>query len=157
MLPTTSGGKPAKKEELSKDMPISGLYRKWKSWNERNRAKAQNTGNTKYSSPSKEAAQRAAKRRAKGKSTYPKTRKPKVDKPKADKPKSKPKSKVVATHRGEYAFTKKTAARRIKKKRSGYKGKYFGPDEFKGNESAIARWKAAGKPRTKSGKPKVKV
>lgn len=36
-----------------------------------------------------------------------------------------------------------------------FKGKYFGPDEFKGDMAKLRKWKAAGKKRNSDGSPKV--
>lgn len=54
-------------------------------------------------------------------------------------------------------LTSNAAKRRqeMKTKAGNYKGQYFGPDEFKGNQKKINAWKMAGKPRTKSGKPRT--
>lgn len=41
------------------------------------------------------------------------------------------------------------------RKRAGdFKGKYWGPDKFKGNQTKIDAWKKAGKPRNADGTPK---
>lgn len=36
-----------------------------------------------------------------------------------------------------------------------FKGKFYGPDEFKGDTAAIKKWKAGGKKRNSDGSPKV--
>jgi hypothetical protein len=73
-------------------------------------------------------------------------------------PPSATKTSSKTTSKDNKRFTKsvqEAASKRAKSKMQGeirkeriatgsYKGKYMGPDEFKGNEAAIKRWKAAG-------------
>jgi hypothetical protein len=44
--------------------------------------------------------------------------------------------------------------REDRKRRGDFKGKYWGPDKFKGNQQKIDAWKKAGKPRNADGTPK---
>jgi hypothetical protein len=61
-------------------------------------------------------------------------------------------TKRAAERRTSTESRMKSRGQRVQSK--DFKGKYWGPDQFKGNQQKIDAWKKAGKPRNADGTPK---
>lgn len=64
--------------------------------------------------------------------------------------KNKDKARVADAAKRRAMDKAKTMVREDRRKAGEFKGKYWGPDEFKGNQSMINAWKAAGKPKNRA-------
>lgn len=191
MLPSQDSGK---SEGLSKPMPISNIYNKWKSWNKSNRSKAEagtsraaarrrNAGpaNEERKAPHskrhvkkrhKKAITKAKKNYGEGSNDHlratrskraasaervaePKRRAWSPDAPKltkeqrqGDRTERRKARRAIKKEHLTSAAVRRT--QKHKRNTKDYKGKYFGPDEFKGDQKKINKWKMAGKPKNKS-------
>jgi hypothetical protein len=64
-------------------------------------------------------------------------------------------AKAVKRGMDQRSLESRMKSRGQRRQAGDYKGKYWGPDQFKGDQAKIDAWKKAGKQRNSDGSPKV--